>query len=74
MYVTRKQVLGFFIALAMLAIYGLFGRLDADDQEHQQARYCYMVAAYNHDHSVGWPDYRHAYKDECKDNRELAQP
>lgn len=75
MRVSLKQVVGGFILLALLAVYGLVGRLDADDQERQQAEYCQMVAAHKHDRSVGWPDYRHSYKTECtKPTQELAQP
>jgi hypothetical protein len=57
--ISVKQVVGGFIVLVLLAVYGVFGRLDADDAERQQAEYCSMVAHHY------WPDYKHVYKKEC---------
>lgn len=59
------KVVGAFMLLLLLVLYGLVGNMDRDDAVREQQHYCAMVAAYMHDHTVGWPDYRHSYKREC---------
>lgn len=45
--------------VALLALYGLAGAMDYDDQQAEQAQYCEMVR------ERLWPDYRGTYRAEC---------
>lgn len=69
MYITRKQLISFLACLVILALIGIMGEADRNDQLLERDHYCEMVSAYMHDHNVGWPDYRHTYAVECR-----AQP
>ena len=60
------RVVATLLMLALVAACGLVGRLDQQDVEKDRANYCAMVRAYKKDPTVGWPDYRHTYKTECK--------
>jgi hypothetical protein len=57
--ITRRQLTGFFVALILLAILGLFGEMDRKDALEERAQYCSMVQ------QRLWPDYRHIAKKEC---------
>lgn len=57
--VNRRQLFGFFVCLLVLAILGVTGEMDAQDEAQQQAYYCKMVAAGQ------WPDFKHRYMFDC---------
>lgn len=48
------------VPLALLALLGLAGAMDYEDQQAEQERYCEMVKA------GYWPDFNGTYRDECQ--------
>jgi len=52
---------------AVLALLGIVGRLDYEDQLAEQAVYCEMVKAGE------WPDYQKTYLTECVKTPTVAQ-
>ena len=46
--------------LVLVALYGLAGSMDYEDQQAEQANYCEMVKA------GYWPDYQGTYRRECR--------
>ena len=49
--------------LALVGVFlllGLMGRMDYEDQQAEQERYCEMVKA------GFWPDFNGTYRDECQ--------
>lgn len=48
------------VLLALLALFGLVGAMDYEDQQAEQENYCEMVR------EGLWPDYRGTYRAECR--------
>ena len=48
------------IAAALVLLFGLAGRMDYEDQQAEQERYCEMVKA------GFWPDFQGTYRRECR--------
>ena len=55
----------FFAALAL--ILGVVGAMEFEDAKQEEAIYCQNVKAWKKgDHSYGYPDYKHIYKEVCE--------
>lgn len=60
----RKQFALTIAALfSLLVLFGIVGRMDADDAESQADYYCQMV------YSGHWPDYERTYHENCKNGQ-----
>ena len=48
------------VALVLLALFGIVGAMDYEDEVAAQEHYCEMVKAGH------WPDYQGTYRSECR--------
>ena len=60
----RKQFAATIAALfALLVLFGIAGKMDAEDAELQEEVYCDMVFKGH------WPDYQRSYHENCKNGQ-----
>lgn len=70
----RQRIIGVALAALALVAMAIVGRMDYEDAEKEAAFYCYMVALHNRDASLGWPDYKDIYMDQCDEVGALLPP
>lgn len=59
----RNTIIGAAVVIALIALLGLVGNMDYQDEIAEADLYCKNV------HELIWPDYKGIYEKECEDGR-----
>jgi hypothetical protein len=55
-----------FLFLAIGTVLAIVCTLEEQEEDRELQRYCEMVTLHNQDVTLGWPDFKGIYEEQCK--------